>query len=106
MLRCVCHVDFAELSNTFFTEIGPSFSQNVENVETTYEEFLCATDKGIAFEETTSAHVLSPLSKLCRYKATGLDNISAKLLKESPDLKAESLTYIFNQSLFNWYFSR
>ena len=38
-------VDVSELLNTFFTEIGPSLSRNVENVETTYEEFLCATDK-------------------------------------------------------------
>ena len=92
-------VDVSELLNTFFTEIGPSLSRNVENVETTYEEFLCATDKEFAFEETTCAHIFSLLSKLCKSKATGLDNISAKLLRECPDLIAESLTYIFNQSL-------
>ena len=50
-------VDVSELLNTFFTEIGPSLSRNVENVETTYEEFLCATDKEFAFEETTCAHI-------------------------------------------------
>ena len=44
-------------------------------------------------------NTFSLLSKLCRSKATGLDNISAKLLRECPDLIAESLTYIFNQSL-------
>ena len=32
-------------------------------------------------------------------KATGLDNISAKLLRECPDLIAESLTVVFSQSL-------
>ena len=97
-------VDVAELLNTFFTEIGPSLSGNVENVETTYEEFLCATDKEFAFEETTCAHIFSLLSKLCKSKATGLDNISAKLLRECPDLIAESLTYIFNQSLLTGIF--
>ena len=70
-------VDVSESLNTFFTEIGPSLSRNVENVETTYEEFLCATDKEFAFEETTCAHIFSLLSKLCKSKATGLDNISA-----------------------------
>ena len=97
-------VDVSELLNTFFTEIGPSLSRNVENVETTYEEFLCATDKEFAFEETTCAHIFSLLSKLCKSKATGLDNISAKLLRECPDLIAESLTYIFNQSLLTGIF--
>ena len=46
----------------------------------------------------------SLLSKLCKSKATGLDNISAKLLRECPDLIAESLTYIFNQSLLTGIF--
>ena len=91
--------EVSELLNTFFVEIGPSLSRNVANVDTTYEEFLCATTKEFIFEKTTTAHILSLLSKLCKSKATGLDKISAKLLKECPDLIAESLTLIFNQSL-------
>ena len=47
---------------------------------------------------------MSLLSKLCNAKATGLDKISAKLLKECPDLIAESLTLIFNQSLLTGIF--
>ena len=35
--------EVSELLNTFFVEIGPSLSRNVANVDTTYEEFLCAT---------------------------------------------------------------
>ena len=49
-------------------------------------------------------HIFFLLSKLCKSKATGLDNISAKLLSEFPDLIAESLTYIFNQSLLTGIF--
>ena len=86
-------VDIAELFNTFFTEIGPNLSRNVEN---TYEEFLCATYKEFVFEETTSAHIFSLLSKLFKSKATGLDNISTKLLRESADLIAVS--YIFSST--------
>ena len=92
--------DDAELLNTFFTEIGPNLSRHVENVDTTYEEFICATDKEFVFEETSSAHIFSLLSKLCKSKATELDNISAKLLRECPD----SHTYIFNQSLLTGIF--
>ena len=46
------------------------------------------------------------LSKLCKsnYKAAGLDNISAELLRECLDLIVESLTYIFNQSLLTGIF--
>lgn len=41
-------VDVAELLNNFFTETGPNLRRNVENVEPTYEEFLCATDKELS----------------------------------------------------------
>ena len=74
-------------------------------VENSFEEFLSETDKDFMFEKTTSTHVFSLLSKLCWSKATGLDNISAKLLRECPDLLAESLTVIFNQSLTTGIFS-
>lgn len=36
---------------------------------------------------------------LNKVKANGLDNISARLLRECPNLIAESLTQIFNQSI-------
>jgi hypothetical protein len=42
--------------------------------------------------------VCSLLDKLCKSKATGLDKISAKLLRYCPDLLSESFTVIFNCS--------
>ena len=56
------------------------------------------------FEKTTPTHVFALLSKLCKSKATGLDNISAKLLRECPDVLAESLTHLFNQSIMTGIF--
>ena len=90
--------DIAEMLNSFFTEIGPSLSRDVTEVDKSFEEFLTQTDKNFAFEKTTP-HVFALLSKLCKSKATGLDNISAKLVRECPDVLAESLTHIFNHSL-------
>ena len=44
--------------------------------------------------------MLSHLNKLCKNKATGLDSgVSARLIREYPDLIVESLTLIFNQSI-------
>jgi len=91
--------DIAEMLNSFFTEIGPSLGRDLTEVDKSFEEFLTETDKNFVFEKTTPTHVFALLSKLCKSKATGLDNISAKLLRECPDLLAESLTHIFNQSL-------
>ena len=39
------------------------------------------------------------LSNLSKWKATGLDGISFRLLRECPDLISESLTLIFNLSI-------
>ena len=65
-------------------------------VDDSFEEFLSETDKDFMFEKTTSTRVFSLLSKLCRSKATGLDDISAKLLRECPDLLAKSLSVLYS----------
>lgn len=49
--------------------------------------------------ETNRSAVLSLLFKLFKSKATGLDNITPKLLKERPNLISESLTCLFNLSI-------
>ena len=96
--------DVAEMLNSFFTEIGPNLSSHVTKVEDSFEDFLSETEENFIFEKTTTAQVFSLLSKLSQSKATGLDNISAKLLRQCPDLLAESLTVIFNQSLITGIF--
>ena len=48
---------------------------------------------------TSRSKVLSLLSKLSKSKATGLDNISAKLLRICADLIADSLLLIVNTSI-------
>ena len=65
-----------------------------------YLEYLNCHISGNTFElkSTTSSMVCSLLDKLCKSKATGLDKISAKLLRYCPDLLSESLTVIFNCS--------
>ena len=97
--------DIAEMLNSFFTEIGPGLSRDVSEVDKSFEEFLIETDKNFVLEKPTPTHVFALLSKLCKSKATGLDNISAKLLRECPDVLAESLTHLFNQSIMTGIFS-
>ena len=37
--------DIAEMLNSFFTEVGPSLSGDVTEVDKSFDEFLTATDK-------------------------------------------------------------
>ena len=90
--------------NSFFKEIRPNLSRDMTEVDKSFKEFLTETDKNSVFEKTTPKHVFVLLSKLCKSKATGLDNISVKLLRECLDSLVESITHMFNQSLMTGIF--
>ena len=66
-----------------------------------YSEYLtcCQNRATLQLKETKPSIVFSLLSKLSVSKATGLDKISAKLLRVCPDLIADSLCSIFNRSI-------
>ena len=91
--------EVAEEFNQYFAEIGPELAKNIQKVDICYKKYLCNTEKQFLLKETNSSAVFALLSRLCRSKATGLDNISAKLLRECPDLISISLTHLFNQSI-------
>ena len=93
----------SETFNTHFASIGPKLMEKIPCDENncSYLEYLNCHISGNTFElkSTTSSMVCSLLYKLCKSKATGLDKISAKLLRYCPDLLSESLTVIFNCSI-------
>ena len=54
---------------------------------------------GYVWTEPQLLVLVSHLNKLCTRKATGLDSVSARLLRECPDLISGFLPPIFNQSI-------
>ena len=94
----------AEAFNTYFSEIGPKLAKNVKEANVSFEDYLSPTEKCFQLQQTNRQQVLSLLSKLAKSKATGLDNISARLLRECLDLIASSLSTIFNQSIVSGIF--
>ena len=93
--------DSHELSNAFndhFSSIGLKLANNIHANEadnSSHLDYLAETGH-FTFElkPTSVPKVLLLLSRLCKSKSTGLDKISAKLLRECadfPDLIAESL---------------
>ena len=60
---------------------------------------LNITDQRFCFTPTNSSQVFSLLSKLNKSKVTGLDKISAGLIRECADLICISICKIFNCSL-------
>ena len=83
----------ADALNQFFASVFHSNSNN--------QCFLPSIIPGssITFTPVSIEEVLSLLSALSVWKATGPDGISARLLKECAEVIAPSLTELFNKSL-------
>ena len=56
------------------------------------------------FRPTTSSVTFTHLNRLSKTKATGLDNNSAKLIRECADIIAGPLCNLFNKSLMSGIF--
>lgn len=86
--------------NKFFAKIGPKLSKNIEDTDTCFDEFVNQFILGsFSFQQISPYLVSSHLRKLCMRKATGLDTVSARLLRECFNLIFDSLALIFNRSI-------
>ena len=101
----------SELSNAFndyFSPVGPRLANeippNYNNNDLSYINNINVNNKKFSFSSTSSSIIFSHLNKLCRSKARGLDNISAKILRECADLISVPLCDLFNKSLFSGIF--
>ena len=59
--------------------------------------YLTGTDKRFELRPTSTSKVFSLLNKLNKSKATGLDKISGRLLRQCADLISSPICNIFNQ---------
>ena len=101
----------SELSNAFndhFSTIGLCLANEIppndNNNDLSYINYINVNHNKFSFSSTSTSIVFSHLNKLCRSKATGLDNISAKIICECADLISVSLCGLFNKSLLSGIF--
>ena len=93
-----------ELSNAFndnFSTIGTKLANEVPLVTdgSSYADYIVSSNNKFVFSPISSSNVFSLLNKLSKSKATGLDIISAKLIRECADLISIPLCNIFKKSL-------
>ena len=91
----------ATILNDYFTSIGMKLA---EKIKSTFRPKApprppCNLPYNFEFEEVDEFSVLRELASLQTNKATGLDQISAKLLKDSASTIVSGLTKIINASL-------
>ena len=81
-----------EISNAFnehFSTIGPRLAREIpltSTEESIYLENITENYKKVCFRSTTTSDVFTHLKRLSKTKATGLDNISARLIRDCADV--------------------
>ena len=103
--RITNSTEIAEGFNNFFAEIGPELSRDIEEVGTSFDEYIHQTSNCFSFQRVTQSHVLSYLNKLCKRKATGLDSVSARLLRDHSILLSKLQAYGIQGSTNQWFCS-
>ena len=94
--------DASSISNTFntyFNEIGINLASNVKQSSNSPETHLPNCNSQFQMQNASVIDVHKILSSIDVSKSTGHDGISNKLLKDSADIIAYSLTLIFNTSI-------
>ena len=93
----------SELSNAFndhFSTIGSRLANEIppndSNSDLSYINNINVNHNNFSFSSTSSSIVFSHLNKLCRSKATGLDNISAKIIRVCANLISVSLDCVIS----------
>ena len=75
---------------TIFQQLGPALPNEIppndNDNDLSYINNINVNHSKFSFSSTSSSTVFSHLNKLCRSKETGLDNISAKIIRECADL--------------------
>ena len=84
---------FSTIRSKLTNEILPAANGN------TFLDYPRITDKRFHFTQTNVNQALTILNKLGQSKATALDKISARLMRENADLVCTPISKIFNSSL-------
>ena len=85
--------EIAEKFNDYFTSIGPSLAENIDNNECNYSQFFNRVDGSFHFQPVSLSQVYKLFNSLSVCKASGIDKISAKVLKWAAPVVSESADF-------------
>ena len=94
----------ADQFNKHFTDIGTKVASVLPESDCDYEQFVSKTNTTFRLKKISAKGILEIFKSLLTRKATGLDNISVRLLKTAGSIIAGSLCSIFNKSIDNGVF--
>ena len=78
--------EMCEILNDHFTSVGPNLASTLPSGNTSFDSYRKPVPTTFNLQNTSATEVLKLLGRLSPNKATGLDNISCRLLKEALSL--------------------
>ena len=94
--------ELVNVFNDYFIDVGPKLAEKIEHEHNySFRDFIPQHEpvERFIFQPVNIATVYRLITKLTISKATGIDEISAKVLKAAAPAIAEPLTRIFNMSI-------
>ena len=85
--------------NNYFTNVGRNLARNIKSTSLSFADFMSHPSSNTFFlEPTTEFEILGLTKGLDVKKASGYDNLPAKLIVIAADYISKPLCYIFNLS--------
>ena len=91
--------EMVNIFNTFFTNVGKNLAVKFKSVCTSQTPDRNDVQNSLNFNSVTPHSVCKQIQSLCSAKATGSDQISARLLKTAAPQISDSLCYVINMSM-------
>ena len=91
--------DMAEIFNNYFTKVGIDLSKQIPKGSKRFEDYIKPVNCIFEFKIISVGEVEAVLNKLKTSKSCGQDKIPSTLLKDSCEISAYYLTFIYNCSL-------
>ena len=89
----------------YFTNVGPSYAENIPNPKKHYTQYMGNTNPNSLFmNPTDTQEILNIIKNMKPKTSSGHDNINAKMLKEVQNEIKEPLCVLMNKSLLNGIF--
>ena len=92
-------IEISNILNTHFSKIGPSLASQIKETSSNFTDYVTPAEHIFNLAKVSCQEVFNLIQKIPSNKASGLDNISARLLKEASPIVTRSLTFIINQSI-------
>ena len=87
-------IEISNILNTHFSKIGPSLASEIKDTSSNFTDYITPAEHIFNFAKVSCQEVFNLIQKIPSTKARGLDNISARLLKEASHIVTRSLTFI------------